>query len=152
MHCTLYINHHCCLQDMTHNAKPHPLCKHWKQFGACDMPLDWQETVNRYNLLMAQTSACPSRSPIDDHWLWSEKMRFLNPYKCMLMGSQNLIFRFVYSGVSSRAPENLNDSKKNICIYRQKKSWSRVICLKSESWSIWYRVNTVVNCPPFTIS
>ena len=126
-----YINHHCCLQDMMHNAKPYPLCKHWKQFSACDMPFDWQNMVSRYNWPMAQTTACPSHPPTNDHLLWSEKMRFSNPCKYMLMGFQNLIFRFVYSSLSSCAPENLSNSNKIFCRYRQKKSWCGVICLKS---------------------
>ena len=68
--------------------------------------------VSRYNWPMAQTTACPSHSPTNDHLLWSEKMRFSNPCKYMLMGFQNLIFRFVYSGLSSCAPEKLNNSNK----------------------------------------
>ena len=109
MDCTLYIVYKSSLLSASY-AKRHPLCKHRKQFSACYMPFDRQNMVSRYNWPMAQTTACPSHSPTNDHLLWSEKMRFSNPCKYMLMGFQNLIFRFVYSGLSSCAPEKLNNS------------------------------------------
>ena len=79
------LNHHCWLHYAMHNAKPRPLCKHWKQFSAYDKHFDWLEIVSRYNWPMVQTFACSSLSPIDDHLLWSGKMHFSNPCKYMPM-------------------------------------------------------------------
>ena len=39
MRCKLYISHHC-HHDAMHNAKDHPLCKHWKHFSAYDDHFD----------------------------------------------------------------------------------------------------------------
>ena len=38
---------HTISESSMHNAKPHPLCKHWKQFGAYDQPLiGWRKSAD----------------------------------------------------------------------------------------------------------
>ena len=81
---TLYINDKCWLHDAMHNAKRHER-NHSEQFSDYYEPLDRLTKVSRYHLTMAETSACPSLTPSDDHLLWSDMIYFSSPCKYMPM-------------------------------------------------------------------